>query len=275
MIKQFILIYLTVLPLVIFSEQQDGRHSFSLTTFDPAGKLEQVQRALQAAEHGSPIIGVVVNDTSIILAAPQVLPYFAIDDGSSRFALITPEIVIAHSGLSADGRILVAAAQRLAVEHEYFFDENIPISIFLEELSLLFQEYTLKPGTRPFGASIVIAYVPSAMTQLSIGDKTPELYRIDPSGNIENLGKTIIVHGSLLDKETLYNELKMAQILDKNKVASLLMDALKMRAKKKGINEGTVDDITILSASLSMSDQGEGFVFEVDRHCTDTNSETR
>jgi 20S proteasome alpha/beta subunit len=275
MIKYCILIYLTVFPLFIFCEQQDGRHSFSLTTFDPAGKLEQVKRALQAAEQGSPIVGVVINDSSIILAAPQILPIFAIDDGSSRFALITPEIVVTHSGLSADGRILVAAAQRLAVEHEYFFDENIPISIFLEELSLLFQEYTLKPGTRPFGASIVIAYVPSAMTQLSIGDKTPELYRIDPSGNIENLGKTTIVHGSLLDRESLCNELKTAQFLDKHKVVSLLTDALKMRAKKKGMEESTVDDITILSASLSKSDEGEGFVFEVERHCTDSNSEIR
>jgi 20S proteasome alpha/beta subunit len=136
------------------TDRADERYSYSLTTFDPSGKLNQVERAMQAAEQGTPVVAVVKTD-SVILAAPQVLPSpaFTLDDGTSRFLLLTPEIMISHSGLSADGRILVAAAQRLAVEHEYTFDENISVGIFLEELSLLFQEYTMKPATRPFGAS--------------------------------------------------------------------------------------------------------------------------
>lgn len=35
---------------------------------------------------------------------------------------------------------MTAAAQRMAVEHAYTFDEPIPIESFLEGVSLLFQE---------------------------------------------------------------------------------------------------------------------------------------
>ena len=98
------------------------------------------------------------------------------DDGTPRFAAVTPEIVVAHSGLAADGRVLLAAAQRLAVEHEYTFgngnEQHLDVAIFLEEMALLLQSYTRKPATRPFGASLVVAYLP-------MGDRPPALSAAD------------------------------------------------------------------------------------------------
>jgi 20S proteasome alpha/beta subunit len=162
-------------------ESLDGRFSFSLSTFHPSGKLGQVERAMIASSLGTPIVAVIKGDR-IVLASPQILPSpFMKDDGTTRFSPITQHIAMAHSGISADGRVLVAAAQQLAVEHAYTYDENIPIDLFLEELSLLFQEYTMTPGVRPFGAIVLIAHTPA-------GGERPQLFRIDPSGSVMSYG---------------------------------------------------------------------------------------
>jgi 20S proteasome subunit alpha 2 len=163
----------------------DGRYSFSLTTFDPNGKLNQVERACRASTiWGTPVVATFCspddddNHSSVIFLAPQILPNNLYeDDGTARFVKISNNIMVAHSGISADARIAIAAGQQLAIEHEYTFDEEIPIQIFLESMALLFQEYTMKAGARPFGCVLMVA---------SLNSK--ELYRLDPSGSIEILG---------------------------------------------------------------------------------------
>lgn len=179
----FLLLIWSCLDRYAFAnESLEGRFSFSLSTFDASGKLGQVERAMVAASLGTPIVAVIQEDR-IWMAAPQILPSpFMQDDGTRRFSAVTQHIAIAHSGISADGRVLVAAAQQLAVEHAYTYDENIPIDLFLEELSLLFQEYTMTPGVRPFGATLLIAHTPPEE------GLRPQLFRIDPSGSIVSYG---------------------------------------------------------------------------------------
>jgi hypothetical protein len=175
------LILSSILLSSLANESLEGRFSFSLSTFNPAGKLGQVERAMIASSLGTPIVAVIKEDR-ILLASPQILPSPLMnDDGTSRFSPVTQHIAMAHSGISADGRVLVAAAQQLAVEHAYTFDENIPIDLFLEELSLLFQEYTMTPGVRPFGTILLIAHIPAE------GER-PLLFRIDPSGSVTSYG---------------------------------------------------------------------------------------
>ena len=51
-----VVVVLYVLSRMLFcqaSDRADQRYSYSLTTFDPSGKLNQVERAMQAAEQGT------------------------------------------------------------------------------------------------------------------------------------------------------------------------------------------------------------------------------
>jgi len=79
--------------------------------------------------------------------------------------------------------VIIAAAQRLVVEHAYTFEEEIPGEVFLEELALLFQEYTMKPGSRPFGCCLLVACLGEGG-----GGK---MVRIDPSGAVTELESTV------------------------------------------------------------------------------------
>lgn len=182
----------------------ETRHSFSLTTFDVNGKLDQVERALLAASLGTPIVGAIILGTNntedrILLAAPQILPSpLMSDDGTSRFARVSPHIVMGHTGIAADGRVVVEAAQRLAIEHSYTYDEPIPIGIFLEEISLLFQSYTTKPGVRPFGCTLLVAFLPPLLSSYSELSKRPRFFRMDCSGAVEELISVATINGKFL-----------------------------------------------------------------------------
>jgi 20S proteasome alpha/beta subunit len=170
----------------------ESRHQTSLSTFNTEGKLLQVEYAMEAASMGTPVVVVSRPGLGMVLASPQVLPSpLMLDDGTARFAKVTSNLLVAHSGISADGRILMAACQELAVQHEYVYDEPIPLDIFLEEMSLLFQEYTMKPNARPFGSTLVVA---------SLDEES--FYRIDPSGAVECLGSHSVINGDKLQSDT-------------------------------------------------------------------------
>mmetsp|Transcript_11351 Transcript_11351/g.16677 ORF Transcript_11351/g.16677 Transcript_11351/m.16677 type:complete len:264 (+) Transcript_11351:51-842(+) len=166
----------------------NARHSYSLTTFDTDGKLTQVERASRAALLGTPVVAFCFN-TTIYFSAPQAFPSpFIVDDGTSRFAKVSDTIIVSHTGIAADGRIAIAAAQRCAISHEYTYDESMPIEAFLEEMSLFFQEYTMKAGVRPFGCALIVGSL-----------EGNQLYRLDPSGAVETLGAFGVI-GSMSSK---------------------------------------------------------------------------
>jgi 20S proteasome alpha/beta subunit len=267
------------------SSSSEGRYSYSLTTFDPHGRLGQVERALEAAAHGTPIIAMVVpsqvdgNTTTarILLAAPQMVPSpFMVDDGTSRFVRITQSIVVSHSGIAADGRILVAAAQRMAMQHEYTFDEEMRIDLFLEEMSLLLQEYTMKAATRPFGAVLLVAHVPCEKDTHEMEEDeclAPRIYRIDPSGSVVAYPNNFaVIHGNL-ERTDLSSKLEQLLSMDWHKdialsnawwedqLAALLYQTLDAQAQKHHKSGGIPPHMTLLTALLSSKDE-----FRVRRH---------
>jgi 20S proteasome alpha/beta subunit len=243
------------------SERLDGRYSFSLTTFSPSGKLSQVDRAMEAAGLGTPIVALCrrnqSGDCSILMASPQALPSPLIkDDGTARFSRVTPRIAVAHSGLSADGRVVVAAAQRMAVEHAYTFDESIPIELFLEEVSLLFQEYTMKAASRPFGVTLLVGYLPLDDNEEA---DMPQLYRIYPSGAVESLGSFGVIGSSSLAADIIAPLRALASrvnsSLDEDRAT--LVDLLKKTISKK--TKEAASSFDVLTAKIT---QTHGLVVE-------------
>jgi 20S proteasome alpha/beta subunit len=248
------------------SRSSDGRYSYSLSTFDSSGRLAQVEFALLAANQGVPIIAL-ATDTDIFMVAPEAIPSpFMIQDGTARFVRVTDEIILAHSGLSADGRVLAAAAQRLAVEHEYTFDENIPIEIFLQEMSLLIQEYTIKAAARPFGTSLLIGYNPRRILAKERITK-PILYRIDPSGTITK-GQAIVIN-EVLERSDLLKSAEAILDLPSSEVEAAITRALESSLSsldmKKTTNTNDVQEIRVIESILSASLSTNG-IFRITKH---------
>lgn len=234
------------------SPASSNRHSFSLTTFDPSGKLFQVDHAVEAAALGAPILALVLED-KVILAAPQNLPSpLMIDDGTPRFTRLSPSIVMAYTSLSGDGRRVSMEAQRMVLNYQYTFDEEIPIETLLQQLSLLFQSYTMKPGRRPFGCTIVIGCVPSAVGDL---ERSPQLFRLDPSGSISACANATVVNWKGdADTDQLRRELgdfKGDDAAQRVLLSKWFNDALAREASKKGETQTAQRRILLASTSCN------------------------
>lgn len=224
------------------SSSADGRrYSYSLSTFDKEGRLNQVDRAQRAASLGPPVVAVsLTNGAGCVLASLFGTPSPLIeDDGTARFVRITDTIAVAHSGVSADGRAVTAAAQRLAVEHAYTFhddgsadgSEMIPIDLFLEELSQLFQRYTMKPGCRPFGCSLLVAHNPpgAASSSSSSTNSRCRLYRIDPSGMVQMVEPICCIGGGTVADKIVQKleEQNCADASSTEEAETILLDVMR------------------------------------------------
>ena len=152
-----------VIGVVVHAIQNplEGRYSFSLTTYAPNGKLPQLEYAHAATNLGPTLIAIPLPHLStqlIITIQPKssISPLIT-NDGTSRIIPLTNTLLLSHTGLSADGRVLTAAAQRIIVEYAYTYQEPMSIQDLGMSLSSLVQEYTLKSGCRPFGSCIVLS----------------------------------------------------------------------------------------------------------------------
>jgi 20S proteasome alpha/beta subunit len=147
------------------------------------------------------------------------------EDGTDRFVQVTKSIVMGHSGINADGRVLCTAAQRLAVEHEYTFDEEIPMNIFLEEMSLLMQRYTMKPGSRPFGCSLMVGFSQSS-SATNKKNQSGKIFTLDPSGAVHCWEDGIAFIGR--DEGILQQKLKSIDVTSESvdEIIGIFMDDL-------------------------------------------------
>ncbi|KAL7457994.1 hypothetical protein ACHAWC_010562 [Mediolabrus comicus] len=188
-----------------------GRHSYSLTTFDPSGNLDQVGRAVRASMLGAPVVALSITSSSDAKDIPAesrttsssymspsslddgiyiCLPLrflgtasspLIIDDGTPRIVPISSSICICHTGVGADGRALSDVAVRLALDYRYVYGEEIPSEEILEALAEKVQEMTMKAGSRPYGCALLVACL-GATSKDAVA-----MYRIDPSGSVNLL----------------------------------------------------------------------------------------
>eukprot|EP00804_Cyclotella_cryptica_P005206 CCRYP_018893-RA/>CCRYP_018893-RA protein AED:0.03 eAED:0.02 QI:0/0/0/0.5/1/1/2/0/326 len=186
-----------------------GRHSYSLTTFDPSGNLDQVVRAIRASTLGVPIVALALSGQTpegeftpsassssqlttgsrkrnafpsnggIYISVPMRFlstSPFLIDDGTPRIVPLTSSLCLVHTGVGADGRALSDIAVKLVMDFKYLYGEDMELHELLAGLSTKMQEMTMKAGSRPYGCALLVCC-------LGEGGMNA-MYRVDPSGAV-------------------------------------------------------------------------------------------
>lgn len=176
------------------------RYSFSLTTFNPSGKLVQIEYALNAVNAGQPAVGIKAKDGVVI--ATEKKHKSALQDESSYYKVepVCPHIGVVYSGMGPDYRVIVKAARHEAMSYKQKYGEDIPTEQLVQGVAEIFQNYTQQGGVRVFGISLLI---------IGFDSKGPMLYQCDPSGcyypwKATALGKNYFNARSFLERR--YNE---------------------------------------------------------------------
>lgn len=161
-----------------------GRSEYDrgINTFNPEGRLFQVEYAMEAIKLGSTAIGVRTKE-GVILAVEKRLTSTLVESNSvEKIMVIDEHLGCAMSGLTADARTLVDHARLEAQNHRFTYDEPLLVNSLVHAISDLALDFSdssskkKKKMARPFGVALLIAGYDQKTKSVS-------LYKTDPSGN--------------------------------------------------------------------------------------------
>lgn len=153
-----------------------------VNTFSPAGRLFQVEYALEAIKLGSTAIGIRAND-GVVLAVEKRLTSPLIEPSSIEKILeIDTHMGCAMSGLTADARTLIDHARVEAQNHWFTYNERMPVESNVHSIADLALDFSVtdkkdkdrKTMSRPFGVALLVAGVDPV--------DGPSLWNTEPSG---------------------------------------------------------------------------------------------
>ena len=162
---------LRLLTTCALAAAKTSPYSFSLSTFSPEGRIQQIEFAGKAVDNGPPCAAITTSD-GVVLAKAYKKPSdkaLVVDGHSLHILRVTETTIATYAGLPADFRSLVDAARTIAIELEKTNGFPPSASMLANEIGRRVQERTQRGGFRPYGCSLILAS-PSS------------LYRIDPSG---------------------------------------------------------------------------------------------
>lgn len=152
------------------------RFSFSLTTFNKDGKLNQVEYATQAvSKNGETCIGIKGNHGCVVIAEKQPKGRLYIQESMKKIVKINQTIFISFSGLSSDFNTLISQAFEIAKDYQMKYLDDISPLVMVKKMSLFMQDYTQANGVRPFGTSLLICGFQKSTNEYVI-------YQCDPAG---------------------------------------------------------------------------------------------
>ena len=167
------------------SDRSAQAYSLSLTTFDPSGRLRQLEFAYAAVEQAWPAAACVCDDGIAVLSWFTAVP--GATESCLHICRVTENIVLTYAGLKSDFRALSAKAQAIAIEYMRDLDTDPSVWYIADEMSAVMQKHTQMAGLRPFGASLLIA---------GLTNDRLELFSLEPSGWTAPFHTTAIGHDS-------------------------------------------------------------------------------
>lgn len=117
----------------------------------PAGRLYQVEYAMEAISHAGTCLGIIATD-GILLAAERKVVSRLLDQSKAQEKLfpINDDIWCAVAGITSDANILIDWARGHAAKWRLTYGEGIPVEQLVEAISNLKQSYTQHGGTPAF-----------------------------------------------------------------------------------------------------------------------------
>jgi len=160
-----------------------------VNTFNPAGRLFQVEYAVQAIKLGSTVVAIQTASGVVIGAEKRVKQKCLVASSMKKVAEISAVHMAGVSGLMADGHILLDTGRVEAQNYKFTYDGQIPTQSLVCRMCDFSMNFGAEgaPHSRPLGVSMLVAGLDKVD-----GVLVPKLYHLDPSGTyIEYRAKAI------------------------------------------------------------------------------------
>lgn len=219
-----------------------NQYDTDVTTWSPAGRLFQVEYAMEAVKQGSAAIGLrskshvvlgCVNKANSELSSHQK-KIFKVDD----------HIGVAIAGLTADGRVLSRYMRSECINYNFTYESPLPVGRLVVQLADKAQVCTQRSWKRPYGVGLLVA---------GLDESGAHLYYNCPSGNYFEYQAFAI--GSRSQAAKTYLERRFGNFMDSSR-DDLIKDAL------LAIRE-TLQGETLKSSICTIAVVGAGESFHV------------
>jgi 20S proteasome subunit alpha 6 len=148
------------------------KYDVDSVTWNPQGKLLQVDYAMEAVKQGSICLALCSETDAVLLAVkknPTKLACY-----QEKIFKISDSIGIGISGMTGDARILCKYMRVENAKHQIKFNDNISVKGLAGKVSSIFHEKTYIYGKRPFGVGLLM---------VGYNDEhVPQVFEINPAG---------------------------------------------------------------------------------------------
>ncbi|KAK4481455.1 hypothetical protein RD792_012349 [Penstemon davidsonii] len=189
-----------------------NQYDTDVTTWSPAGRLFQVEYAMEAVKQGSAAIGL-RSKTRVVLACVNKSTS-ELSSHQKKIFKVDDHIGVAIAGLTADGRVLSRYLRNECINYSYTYESPLPIGRLVVQLADKAQVCTQRSWKRPYGVGLLVG---------GLDESGAHLYYNCPSGNYFEYEAFAI--GSRSQAAKTYLERKFETFKDSSR-DNLIKDAL-------------------------------------------------
>jgi len=162
-----------------------------VNTFNPEGRLFQVEYAIQAIKLGTTVIAIQTANGIVLGAEKRVNSKLQYTSSLKKISEVTDVHLVGVSGLAADGNLLLDKGRMEAENYRFTYNEYMPTSSLVRRMADFMMSFGDEDSkmARPLGVSMLVA----GLDRMDDGKRlVPKLYHLDPSGTyIEYRAKAI------------------------------------------------------------------------------------
>lgn len=148
-------------------------YDLSPTTYNPEGKVFQIEYAMKATENGETIVGLKCKDGIVIGGERHVVSRMMIEGTNKLVHGVTKTIGAILTGVIPDGKAVLTRAKLEAAHYQEFYGKPIGVRVLAERIALYMHAHTLYGVFRPFGTNIIFSGMDGAEYKL---------FMVEPSG---------------------------------------------------------------------------------------------
>ncbi|CAN1835596.1 Proteasome subunit alpha type-1-A [Linum perenne] len=223
-----------------------NQYDTDVTTWSPAGRLFQVEYAMEAVKQGSAAIGL-RSKTHVVLACVNKANS-ELSSHQKKIFKVDDHIGVAIAGLTADGRVLSRYMRSECINYSFTYESPLPVGRLVVQLADKAQVCTQRSWKRPYGVGLLVA---------GLDESGAHLYYNCPSGNyFEYQGFAI---GSRSQAAKTYLERRFESFMDSSR-DDLVKDAL--IAVRETLQE-TLQGETLKSSICTVAVVGVGEAFHI------------
>jgi len=212
-------------------------------TWNPKGKLLQVDYAMEAVKQGSICVGLRSKNFTVLCTLKKSKSDLA--SFQEKIFKVDDHIGMAISGLTADARVICKYMRNECLNHKYVYDSPHPFGRLLNKVAEKSQIKTQRQSKRPYGVGLLVG---------GYDQDGPHLYETSPNGEINEYYAYSI--GARSQSARTYLENHFGKFTDLN-AEQLILHGI------KAVSTSIQDDTDLTAKSIEVAIVGFGQPFKI------------